>query len=231
MVAQCYLCTHDGVILEQNFLNLSALVAKEVTKVLKHIGQRMAIGPSGPRKSTSSPLKYPFNFCSCPPPQVSAPQCLLCPPKNFSHVECHASTNHNIYDLILRLDCSMKDALCILLSNPPQQCPRRMRAALGIQIIDRRERKRGVVSALETTRGNRKTKQNTRETQTAPQRVRSVRRRRREESQQETGLRFGRTSKRWRSSAARVGAGKGVRVRPRSREASTLSLSYEYDYA
>ena len=146
------------------------------------------VGSSDPRKSTSSPLKYPFNFCSCPPPQVSAPQCLLCPQKNFSHVECHASTNHNIYDFILRLDCSMKDALCILLSNPPQQCPRRMRAALGIQIIDRRERKRGVVSALETTRGNRKTKQNTRETQTAPQRVRSVRRRRREESQQETSL-------------------------------------------
>ena len=166
-------------------------------------------------------------------PGVGHPMHLLCPPKkNFSHVECHASTNHNIYDFILRLDCSMKDALCILLSNPPQQCPRRMRAALGIQIIDRRERKRGVVSALETTRGNRKTKQNTRETQTAPQRVRSVRRRRRrEESQQETGLRFGRTSKRWRWSAARVGAGKGVRVRPRSREASTLSLSYEYDYA
>ena len=187
------------------------------------------VGSSDPRKSTSSPLKYPFNFCSCPPPQVSAPQCLLCPPKNFSHVECHASTNHNIYDFILRLDCSMKDALCILLSNPPQQCPRRMRAALGIQIIDRRERKRGVVSALETTRGNRKTKQNTRNSNCSSKSSFCEEEKKGREPTRDKSS--GRTSKRWRSSAARVGAGKGVRVRPRSREASTLSLSYEYDYA
>ena len=55
-------------------------------------------------------------------PRCRTPNARLCLcPQQFSHRI--PPQIHNIYDVIT-IDCSMKGALYILLSNPPQQCPR-----------------------------------------------------------------------------------------------------------